>query len=287
VNADTVLPVVVLAMGTLVSGVVLGPDGSPLADVETEWRLAGTCDVAFTVRNSTDTDGRYEVALLPASYDVTLIPPPASGLAPEKLFSIAVAGPAAVVPTHQLSLVAPEIERCNQLDDDCDGMVDEAFPELGGACSAGVGACASAGVLVCAPDGTQSLCDAVPGSPTDEVCDGIDNDCNGVTDEGCSTVDVALHVTRPALSWGAVDGAIGYDVIRGDLDLLRGSGYATAVLECVADGTPMTTLDDPGAPPSERGWWFLVRVDTASGPESYGSAARDAGIDASPQACPP
>jgi len=42
-------------------------------------------------------------------------------------------------------------------------------------------ACLAAGAVVCTPEGPQ--CDAVPGAPADEICDGIDNDCNGPIDD--------------------------------------------------------------------------------------------------------
>jgi RHS repeat-associated protein len=74
-------------------------------------------------------------------------------------------------------------EQCDGLDDDCDGAVDENFPELGDACSNGLGACATAGVRTCAADGARTLCDALPGPPAVEVCNGRDDDCNGRIDD--------------------------------------------------------------------------------------------------------
>ena len=44
--------------------------------------------------------------------------------------------------------VSPEV--CNDLDDDCDGIIDEDFPSLGDPCSLGVGACEAQGQLSCA-----------------------------------------------------------------------------------------------------------------------------------------
>ncbi|MBN2361496.1 MAG: putative metal-binding motif-containing protein, partial [Deltaproteobacteria bacterium] len=73
----------------------------------------------------------------------------------------------------------------NGEDDDCDGYTDEGFSNLGQSCSAGVGACLAAGSYVCSADLLGTVCNATPGSPTGERCDNVDNDCNGVVDNGC------------------------------------------------------------------------------------------------------
>ncbi len=79
---------------------------------------------------------------------------------------------------------SPTEERCNTLDDDCDGSVDETFM-LGTACVA-PGAC-GAGVRECAGP-TATRCSSGPGGSMDmsmpEVCNGVDDDCDGTVDEG-------------------------------------------------------------------------------------------------------
>jgi hypothetical protein len=78
-------------------------------------------------------------------------------------------------------LVQPSAESCDGLDNNCNGVIDDGNPGGGlscgtgqqGICAAGTTAC-SAGAIAC--NRNQN--------PTAETCDGLDNDCNGVVDNG-------------------------------------------------------------------------------------------------------
>ena len=74
-------------------------------------------------------------------------------------------------------------ERCDNIDNDCDFEVDENYRNLGQICVVGQGECAASGRFVCADDGDGVRCDIDPRLPTEEICDGLDNDCDGLFDE--------------------------------------------------------------------------------------------------------
>ncbi len=94
--------------------------------------------------------------------------------------------------------IGPIPEACNQLDDDCNGTVDDVSdPEIcdgidndcdGQVDENLVQACSSAcglGQETC-QDGSFQGCNAPPVLP--DICDGLDNDCDGIADNDCDCV---------------------------------------------------------------------------------------------------
>lgn len=76
-------------------------------------------------------------------------------------------------------------ETCNAVDDDCDGIPDNA-PGVGQGCTNGqVGVCARNGIRACVEGNEQPSCTAPPIAPGSELCgNGLDDDCDGQADEG-------------------------------------------------------------------------------------------------------
>ena len=81
------------------------------------------------------------------------------------------------------------------LDNDCDGRVDETFqvwenpaaPELvAQSCTVGIGQCERTGIRICNADDPTRLsdtCSVEAGTPQAEVCNALDDDCDGQMDE--------------------------------------------------------------------------------------------------------
>ncbi|HSD19367.1 MAG TPA: putative metal-binding motif-containing protein [Anaeromyxobacter sp.] len=99
---------------------------------------------------------------------------------------------------------APAAEVCNGADDDCDGSVDEGCDcsaDAERACyegppaTAGVGAC-HAGAQRCA-SGRWGECTGAQ-SPSEEVCNAIDDDCDGAVDESACRWSGVKRIGTPA-----------------------------------------------------------------------------------------
>ena len=101
---------------------------------------------------------------------------------------------------------AAQTETCNGADDDCDGQTDEGLG--GGACAAGIaGQCP--GVSKCM--GTQGIA-CLPTAQT-ETCNGIDDDCNGATDDGLAGQACLGGPSGACSGWTACQGEGGWNCL--------------------------------------------------------------------------
>jgi len=88
---------------------------------------------------------------------------------------------------------------CNGIDENCNGQIDEGYVSTTISC--GVGACASTGIQQCVSGQVIDSC--TPHSPSTEICDGSDNNCNGQVDEDCTS---SISVSKVLLSEDFSDG---------------------------------------------------------------------------------
>lgn len=95
-------------------------------------------------------------------------------------------------------------------------------------------------------------------------------------------------------SWTAVPAAAAYDLVRGSLGQLLGSGgdFTISTQACLANDQVATSYLDPATPPVGNGFWYLVRGLSCGGAGTYDSiggsqiGSRDSEINASPNSCP-
>jgi parallel beta-helix repeat protein len=96
--------------------------------------------------------------------------------------------------------VTPSSEKCDNLDNDCDGTVDGVTKPCytGPSGTQGIGLC-KAGTLTCA-SGTWGTCSGEV-TPSAEICDGQDNDCDGGVDEGATSPTMKSGVIAKSEKW--------------------------------------------------------------------------------------
>ncbi|HJQ99311.1 MAG TPA: putative metal-binding motif-containing protein, partial [Candidatus Polarisedimenticolaceae bacterium] len=134
-----------------------------------------------------------------------------------------------------------------------------------------------------------------------ETCNGLDDDCDTLIDEGIPipSAPLALNVGKGSgnnvlLSWGAVAGATGYDIVAGDLTELRGShGYQfLSQASCLQNDLSATTLTVNTPVTVGNAKWWVMRPLNCDGDGTFGSGSpkerpgRDQEIGASFYSCP-
>ena len=141
-------------------------------------------------------------------------------------------------------------ELCDGLDNDCSGTADEMFTTLDDPCSSGLGECFEEGVLVCSADQVTTACSAEGLEEVAELCNGLDDDCDGEVDEalrrGCSTACGLGSETCSVGLWVGCDAPmpepercdeIDHDCVDGPMNGFElGDPCTSGLGECAAPG---------------------------------------------------
>jgi hypothetical protein len=159
-----------------------------------------------------------------------------------------------------------------------------------------------AGWVTSADDCDDTDDDRFPGNA--EVCDGVDNDCDLVVDDGFVApvgrplldggTEIVVITPTIRFTWPAIAGADRYDVVRGDLGRLVSTDgdFKVATDTCLQNNAPSAAFSDATTPGSGRGFWYLVRPLSCNQAGTYDSSgrsqvgARDDEIKGSGVACP-
>ncbi len=158
--------------------------------------------------------------------------------------------PATTAGILTIGACVPSEERCDRLDNDCDGQVDEEIAPVPTTC--GIGACSTTGQATCQNGQLVDSCRPPAEGPFgDPTCDDLaDNDCNGFTDS--NDPNCIECVPSEELCDGLdndCDGQVDEEIAP--VPTTCGVGVCSSGGQLICDGGQMIDTCTPGMPQAE------------------------------------
>jgi len=129
------------------------------------------------------------------------------------------------------STCTPPAESCSGTDTDCDGMIDEDFECVAGEMQSCTTSCGSTGAQSC----STTTCTFDACNPPTETCNGVDDDCDGTTDEGCGACSACTGSTTVSAPGGRYSVSLGAHSRTGSCGGAGSEAYLTFTLTDASD----------------------------------------------------
>ncbi len=194
--------------------------------------------------------------------------------------------------TCQIDITRKRLEICNGIDDDCDGRVDESFPEKNKTCTVpgALGPCAKGEYRSCSR--RKLVCFSTTlsrpeGEAFGNCSNGVDDNCNGFVDDpvndGCTRCVNGSKRSCYSFGQGLQDPTIGKGLCKAGSQVCKGGKWTTCVgavlptkevcgnqIDEDCDGTPDNQCNSTKCNPGEQrscynGPVSTLRVGTCTG----------------------
>jgi hypothetical protein len=151
--------------------------------------------------------------------------------------------------------LGPDDATCDGVDDNCSGVADEDYL-IDDTC--GVGYCQATNTPSSCDGGVETVCQpGTPLGPDDTTCDGVDDNCDGMTDEQYVSNTLALDKVGgdAIISWGDEGTGAPFSLYRG---FRQGSAQFVYNHVCLEEDLLVASSADSQTPLNHRTFYYLL-----------------------------